>query len=423
MPSDTSVLSDIHKLKTFLLAKGPTCIHTPEGLLNYRYVIPTFEAVAGSDDTSKVPQRSSTGHYLQMYDWDSCFFSRMAARFGAPGLSLDVVSNFLHLKGADGYVPRTISPGRIWDSGDMCKPFLCQVLLHDVQAGDTTIGAVARLLDDLDCYLQYYQRTRKSAYELYHWRNVLESGVDDDLALLYPVEAAKDENDENGYPDARLLAVDLNAYLVCEFRAFAQLCAYAKAAKISNEHQDAAAVKYNQEADNLVTLIDEHLWNESLNMYCNFDPFTRQFVPIRGWTGLLPAIFGFGKSNRTKITLEEVLLNPKHFYRPTGLASVAASEPLYNNAKRGLYGRAIVSNWQGPMWVLPNALAVEGLKKQGYKTEAVELAKRCVLTLCRSLNEKGTLFENYNAETGDALWAPNFMSWNALSLALIDLLE
>jgi putative isomerase len=340
----------------------------------------------------------------------------MASRFGAPGLAVDVVSNFLHLKGADGYVPRTISPGRIWDSGDLCKPFLCQALLHDVQSGDTTIGAVAPLLDDLDCYLQYYARTRRSKSGLYHWRNVLESGVDDNLALLYPVEAAKDENESNGYPDARLLAVDLNSYLVYEIRAFAQLCSLAK------RHPD-EVTKYNQEADRLVALIDEQLWNPALNMYCNLDPVTNQFETIRAWTGLLPAIFGFAKSNRIKITLEEVLLNPKHFYRPSGLASVAVSEPLYNNAKRGLYGRAIVSNWQGPMWVLPNALAVEGLVKQGYKNEAVDLAKRCILTLCRSLNEKGTLFENYNAETGDALWAPNFMSWNALSLSLIDLLD
>jgi hypothetical protein len=31
------------------------------------------------------------------------------------------------------------------------------------------------------------------------------------------------------------------------------------------------------------------------------------------------------------------------------------------------------------------------------------------------------LYENYNAETGEPLWAPKFMSWNALALELIDL--
>lgn len=53
-----------------------------------------------------------------MYDWDACFFAQAAHLTKLPelkGLGLDVVANFLSLKGATGQIPRTISPQRIWD--------------------------------------------------------------------------------------------------------------------------------------------------------------------------------------------------------------------------------------------------------------------------------------------------------------------
>jgi hypothetical protein len=36
------------------------------------------------------------------------------------------------------------------------------------------------------------------------------------------------------------------------------------------------------------------------------------------------------------------------------------------------------------------------------------------------LDKNKTLHENYDAETGAPLWAPDFMSWNALAVELID---
>jgi len=116
-------------------------------------------------------------------------------------------------------------------------------------------------------------------------------------------------------------------------------------------------------------------------------------------------------------------LNEEHFFRPAGLASTAASEPLYNQSRRGLYGRAIVSNWQGPVWVLPNALAIRCLVKYDFRKEATELARRVISVMIDGLESRGTVFENYHAETGEPLWAPHFISWNLLALELIELLE
>ncbi len=70
---------------------------------------------------------------------------------------------------------------------------------------------------------------------------------------------------------------------------------------------------------------------------------------------------------RTHRLIQKYILNSEQFLRPCGLSSVAISEPLYNQAKRGLYGRAVVSNWQGPMWILPNALTARCLIANGYE--------------------------------------------------------
>ncbi|MDX1987614.1 MAG: trehalase family glycosidase [Candidatus Obscuribacter sp.] len=425
----------LRKLKDFFQQHAPECVHKPEGMLPYRYTTPSYGVVAGADDKATVAERSTTGHYLQMYDWDACFFSQAAHRVGIEGLEKDVVANFLSLKQADGQIPRTVSPGRVWDLGDQCKPFLAKTLLSQVRnksgpkaASDAfskgglsaeernELAAFSSYLTDLDCYLGYFRRQRLSKWGLYHWRNVLESGVDDNLALIAPREAAKDEDDSIArFDDGRILAVDINSYLAGEYRALALL-----AEACGNKAlQDACEIQ----ASELCQAIEEHLWHEKLALYCGYNTADNTIVALRSWTGLTPVIMGFAAEERAHRVIHENILNQEHFLRPAGLASHAVSEPLANQQRRGLYGRAIVSNWQGPVWVLPNALVVRALLKYGYKKEAQDIAARVVATLSTGLEDTGTLYENYNAETGAPLWAPNFMSWNILALELVELLE
>src|SRR6185437_6716973 len=179
------------RLRQFVTEKAATCLHNPEGALKYRYVTPTYSVTPGADDKALVAERSTVGHYLQMYDWDACLFSQGATKVGLNDIAPDVVANFLSLKQADGYIPRTVSPNRIWDACDMCKPFLCQALTFENKYLKQKPSA--EMVQDLKCYLEYFQRNRRDKSGLYHWRNVLESGVDDNLALLTPHEAAKNE--------------------------------------------------------------------------------------------------------------------------------------------------------------------------------------------------------------------------------------
>lgn len=405
------------QLKSLLLEKAKRCIHEPSGLLTYRFVTPSYDVDAGADDKSAVSDRSTTGHYLQMYDWDACFFSQASIHAGIENLATDVVANFLNLAEADGHIPRTVSPNRIWDNGDHCKPFLAQTLLFSIEHSKSKNAVIdPRYLHGLDCYLKYFDSHRKHTSGLYHWRNVLESGVDDNLALLYPLEAAKGENDDiANFPDTRLLAADLNAYLVAEFRAMAELAQRAK--------DIIMYAIYEKKAQMLAAKIEELLWNEESGMYFNYDPITKRQCPIKAWTGLAPALMGVCDKNRMETVFKKNMLSPEHFLRASGISSVAYSEPLYNQAKRGLYGRVICSNWQGPMWVLPNGLAVRALLREKMEREARQVAERVVDTLTKGLEKHGTLYENYHADTQEPLFAPQFMSWNSLCLEMLAILE
>lgn len=410
-----SISAQVKTLKDFFLQKAKSCVHEPSGMLKHRFVTPSYDVVAGGDDKAEVSDRSTTGHYLQMYDWDACFFAQASIKAGIEGLAADVVANFLSLQEGDGHVPRTVSPSRIWDNGDQCKPFLAQTLLFSIENSKAKTEIDNRHLEGLDCFLKYFDG-RKHESGLYSWRNVLESGVDDNLALLYPLEAAKGENEDiANFPDGRLLAADLNAYLVAEFRSMVKLC------RLGGNEKMAAS--YEAKAAALSQKIDDILWSQEAAMYFNYDPKTGQHCRMRAWTGLCPAIMGTTTEERTRLVIEKNIMSSEHFLREAGISSVAASEPLYNNARRGLYGRVICSNWQGPMWVLPNALIVRALLREKMLAEAQKIAERVVSTLASGLEAKSTLFENYHADTKEPLFAPQFMSWNSLTLEMLAILE
>jgi hypothetical protein len=406
--------TQLNELKSFIKQKARTCLHEASGILKYRFVIPTFGKTVDADLEAAASERCTIGYYLQMYDWDSCFFSQAQSFLGISGLARDIVSNFLGLKKYDGFIPRTVSPKSTWDSNDLCKPFLCQALLDELKKESFKRPLPAGFLQDLDCWLQYFRRSRMHQSGLFHWRNMLESGVDDNLGLIAPVVAEQDDNKNPlEYPDGQILAVDICSYLVSEFEAFRQIA----------EHygENEIVSKYAKYAQDLRQAIEEKLWNERLAMYCNLNPRSGGHIAVRTWTNLTPVLLGIAKADRIKKCIEKNILNPEEFLRPYGMASVAASEPLYNQSRRGLYGRATVSNWQGPVWVLPNALAVRCLVTQGYLQEAKNLAGRVLRAMYKGFKSTGTLYENYHAETGAPLWAPDFMSWNVLALELIDL--
>jgi len=78
------------------------------------------------------------------------------------------------------------------------------------------------------------------------------------------------------------------------------------------------------------------------------------------------------------------------------------------------------SNWQGPVWPHANWMVMHALIRYGYPDSAVAVAKRVTRLCLDDLAANGMMHENYHAETGAPLAAPNFISWNLLVAQMIE---
>jgi putative isomerase len=377
-------------------------VREPEGLLPYRYIIP-------SAPKGDVVDRQH-GVYLQQYDWDTFFVGIALLYDGGDRAAAfrDAMRNFLHFTSVGGYTPRTISPEKFWDFPDQMKPFLAQgCLLASRALGDfgwlegEDYGRLAANLD-------YWDANRRGAHGLYMWRSSLESGVDNNAPTV-------------NLPDLSVESVDVNAYLVREYLAAAEIAT-------ALERADDAE-RYTGRSHELARRLNAVMWDDEDECYYDLfsvadEPFKR--IKIKAWTCLTPLWAGAATPERAAALVERHVLNEAEFWGPFGVPSLARDERLYNQAKRAtLYidfekRRWEVSNWQGPVWVVTNWQVMHGLLRYGYAGQARELAERVVSLLARDVTASGGMHENYDAETGRALWAENFGSWDLLARHMID---
>jgi glycogen debranching enzyme len=144
-----------------------------------------------------------------------------------------------------------------------------------------------------------------------------------------------------------------------------------------------------------------------------------ELIPVESWTCAYPALLGICNAYRRKIVMES-LINPQKFFRPAGISSVSAEDPLYHQARRSIHGRMMVPNCWGPMWVLPNVLVFRALQEQGYRAHASELASRVVATIRNDFFESGTIHDSYDADTRAPLTESSTVAWKTMALELVD---
>lgn len=389
--------SHIEKLKSIV-------VKSPSGILPYDYLIPTNDL--------KHPEEKDRqkGVYVQQYDWDA-FFEGVAFTYDGPErvkYFKSAMQNFLHFTTPAGYTPRTLSPEKFWDFPDHMKPFLVQgCYLSSKYLGDFT-WLDGENYQKLQAFLSYYETHRLGSHGLYTWRSAIESGVDNNAALVNTA-------------DMSVEAVDVNSYLVREYHAMAVI---ARAL-----HRDSDALAAEAKARDLTRRINEILWDPEDACYYNVwavadEPVKR--IRIKAWTSLTPLWAGVATPEQARQLIERHVLNPAEFWLRWGVPSLARSEPLYNTGRRGLIWiyveqrRWEVSNWQGPVWIVANWQLMHGLLRYGYQPQAIELAHKITDLLENDLKATGGMHENYNGETGVGLWSANFGSWNMLVLHMVE---
>lgn len=386
------------ELKKYFQKTIEKIIHPPQGILPYHFITPT--AIDKEADRQK-------GLYFQQYDWDLYFEGIALSQISPERMTFfkEALLNFLAFTTPLGKTPRTISPFRFWDPSDQHKPFLIQgCFLASASSGDFS-WIDKEIWGKLKAFLGFWEE-RQGFHGLIRWRSVLESGVDNNPTIANLVDYGAE-------------SVDASAYLVREYLAMAEIAKKSGREKRVWEHK----------ASNLKKRINQILWNQEDKIYydvMNFSDKDTEPIKVKSWTCLAPLWAGIPDRRQAETMIKKFILSKNEFLSPCGLRSLSKSELLYNTAKRGMVyihsegRRWIVSNWQGPVWVVANWIVTHGMAKYGFVKEAMDIAKRVIKALENDIKKTGTLHENYNPETGEALWAPNFGSWNLLSWHWID---
>jgi alpha,alpha-trehalase len=354
-------------------------IRKANGALPYDYIVPS-------------------GVYEELWDWDGFFIGlHLISNDRTDGVYLkNWCLNFLTYTEPDGQTPGGIRP---WAGRDArlyhIKPLLGQAAFYaSLSLGD--FGWVEPVWEKMKSAVTYRERKMSDAATgLVKWWDSLESGADNDAALIRTYHSS-------------IAGVDVNAFMVLDYRAMAII------AERLARRQDAAA--FQERARRLAEAINVHLWDPKDGTYYAFDTGERARRRHITYSNQVALWAEVASKEQAKAVIERYLLEPGKLWSPHGLRSLAADDPLYNNEN-------VIkpySNWEGPIWPHANWMFMHALIRYGYGEAALQIAERVTRLCLDDLAQNGMMHENYHAETGAPLAAPNFISWNLLVAQMIE---
>lgn len=334
-----------------------------------------------------------SGYYGEQWDWDG-FFIGIALSHEIPSEAIFLKNwtlNFLFNATEDGYTAGCVTP-KGPEEGHRSfpmKPFLAQGAFF----ASTFLKDFSWLkphFDKLTSVALYRERNVwNKKYDLGVWNNSMESGADNNLAAL-------------DYPAQTVIATDLNSFMYREFKSLSLI-----AKELGREKEERL---YKARAEQIKSKINDLLWSEEDNTYYNLDIKAGQHIKCVSYSSIHPIWAGLSSEKQAKAFIENHVLNPTKLWSQYGIRSQSKDDPRYNNAN-------IIkpySNWQGPIWPIVNFFFVYALLQHGYQKEAIEASKSVAKLCLKDIEETGGMHENYDAETGLPLAAPNFISWNLL---------
>lgn len=331
------------------------------------------------------------GPYEEQWDWDA-FFIGMSLASEIPSEAIYLKNwtlNYISFVQEDGFTPGLLTPDGIDARLKHIKPFLAQGAYHASKFLND-FSWLEEHIEAIEKVITYRQRKYWSEEKhLSCWFDSMESGADNNIASL-------------DYDDGTVISVDLNAFLYLEFKALAKI-----SEKLGNKEQHN---RYNTEAETIKKALQEHLWSDEYSSYYNFDLKENKIIVRNTYSNFIPLFAGIAPKEHAKKLIENYLINPDKMWGEYGIRTLAKDDADYNNAN-------IIkphSNWQGPVWPIANYLYLQGLLRYGYTEKAQELAEKIVSICLKDIKNSGGMHENYDAETGEALAAPNFVSWNLL---------
>ena len=195
------------------------------------------------------------------YLWDSCFISQ-AWKIWDPSVALRILKPFVEFQAPDGRMPHMVFLGR--KVSDLSNPpFLAWAVnsiaeFWDLEGKDREKqGLIQFFVPPLVKFIDWRKNTRfNPAYQTYFWSHSYESGIDNS-----PRFTSVDEKVDLG--TNHLGAVDLNAEILLQIQSLRNLCK-----RTGDTSFDPQLKTAHHE---LVTAVDEHLWDEKAGYYADID--------------------------------------------------------------------------------------------------------------------------------------------------------
>ncbi|RMG42343.1 MAG: hypothetical protein D6719_06600 [Candidatus Dadabacteria bacterium] len=337
------------------------------------------------------------GPYSEQWDWDA-FFMGVALASENPQDACYLkywALNCLANMEADGKIPGCITPaGRDVRLNHM-KPFLAQGMLIAAK----TLGDFSWVKESWPALEKTFEYRRKhlwsDRFDLAVWYDSMESGADNNIALL-------------DYPPKSVVACDCNGFVYREYLAASELAA--------ETDKPASSKEFRAFADKLKERVNKYLWSEQQESYFNLNALNGEHIQTVSYSNFIPLWAGMATLERGRRMIKKYLLSDDHMKSAFGFRTLSRRDPCYNNINM----IKPHSNWQGPVWPIANYLYMHALLRYGFKDEAIWAAETISELVLEDIKKSGGMHENYNAETGEPLAAPDFISWNILVRNMLD---
>lgn len=368
-----------------------------------------------------------------LWDWDSCLsalglmeiceyfkdcpdFEYQSKRQQVIDAAKGCVLNFTSVQLSDGYIPIIINDTRLTDgewavahqkykNDNQHKPFLAQATLNvSKYAEDFSWFDVEKIIKYIDYYKenQYHKRSG-----LYVWKNDYMIGIDNNPSVF-------------GFPNESVGDIYLNTFMYLELVALSELL---------KKLGDARSEKYLEEANRLKETIRKECYddrdgfyysvfvdlakNHTGGMHSGMEFFWKSLpIKVRFVGCFLPMYAGITDEGQNQSMIKHYL--DDKFLSPNGLRSTAEDERVYY-----LGATSNPSNSLGPVWLMYNYFAFEGLLKVGRMDLAEDLCDKMVTIFARDIEKNGKTSESYHPITGDPIMNHSFLSWNCLIVKML----
>jgi len=147
---------------------------------------------------------------------------------------------------------------------------------------------------------------------------------------------------------------------------------------------------WNQKAAALQQLIQKELWDSETGFF--YDAWTVRDASARhlAFEGMWPVVTGAATNEQAQRVIDEHLLNPKEFFAPHPIATVALNDPKFE-----------LRMWRGPAWNCMTNWAARGCARYGRPDAARKLLETALDATARQFERTGTVWEFYHPQLGE----------------------